>query len=55
MSVYVYIYLYICKQPCSDEKSLKKCLQEITCALEIPPHGESAWGGWCIRTLAIVH
>lgn len=41
MSVYVYIYLYICKQPCSGEKSLKKMLAgNYLCVRDPSPWGK---------------
>lgn len=59
MCVYVYIYicLYIYKQPCTGKRKVikKKSFQEITSALEIPPLREGAWGDWYSIIPAIVH
>lgn len=57
MCIYIYIYIYISINNHVLGKVIKKkkCFQEITSALEIPPLREEAWGDWYSTTPAIVH
>lgn len=56
MYIYISIYISINSHVLGKEKLLKKkCFQEITSALEIPPLREGAWGDWYSTTPAIVH